>query len=89
MTPRWSVRPAGTAVIIGIPAVDRISLWAHQLRRKELNIIMSRRSSFELEPAIRLMAPASSNRNAWSPTTSRWNALRKACNSCMNTAMAY
>ncbi len=51
-----SVRPAGTAVIIGIPSEDRISLWAHHLRRKELNIIMSRRSSFELEPAIRMMA---------------------------------
>ena len=50
------VRPAGTAVIIGIPAEDRIALWAHHLRRKELNIIMSRRSSFELEPAIRMMA---------------------------------
>lgn len=51
-----SVRPAGTAVIIGIPGVDRIALWAHQLRRKELNIIMARRASFEVEPALRLMA---------------------------------
>jgi L-iditol 2-dehydrogenase len=50
------VRSGGTAVIIGIPAVDRIALWAHPLRRKELNIIMSRRANFELEPCIRLMA---------------------------------
>jgi len=49
------VRPAGTAVIIGIPAVDRISLWVHQIRRKELNLIMARRSNFALEPAIRMM----------------------------------
>jgi len=50
------VRPAGTTVIIGIPAVDRITLWVHNIRRKELNIIMARRSNFALEPAIRLMA---------------------------------
>jgi L-iditol 2-dehydrogenase len=48
-------RSGGTTVIIGIPAVDRISLWAHPLRRKELTILMSRRSSFELETCIRLM----------------------------------
>lgn len=50
------VRPAGTAVIVGIPAVDQISLWAHLLRRKELTLIMSRRSNFALQPAIRMMA---------------------------------
>ena len=50
------VRPAGKTVIIGIPTVDRISLWVHNIRRKELNIIMARRSNFALEPAIRLMA---------------------------------
>ncbi len=50
------VRPAGTCVIIGIPAVDRISLWVHNVRRKELNIIMARRSNQALEPTIRLMA---------------------------------
>jgi L-iditol 2-dehydrogenase len=50
------VRPGGTVVIIGIPTVDRISLYPHPLRRKELNIIMSRRSNFNLEPAIRLLA---------------------------------
>jgi len=49
------VRPGGAAVIIGIPTVDRISIWAHQLRRKELNILMSRRSNFDLLPAIRLL----------------------------------
>lgn len=49
------VRPGGTAVIIGIPTSDRIALWAHSLRRKELNIIMARRSNFDLEPCIRLM----------------------------------
>lgn len=49
------VRPAGTAVIIGIPAVDRIALWPHLLRRKELHIFMARRSNFDLEPCIRLM----------------------------------
>jgi threonine dehydrogenase-like Zn-dependent dehydrogenase len=49
-------RSGGTTVIIGIPAVDRVSLWAHPLRRKELTILMSRRSSFELETCIRLMA---------------------------------
>jgi L-iditol 2-dehydrogenase len=51
-----SVRPAGTAVIIGIPAVDQIALWAHLLRRKELTIVMSRRSNLCLEATIRLMA---------------------------------
>ncbi len=51
-----SVRQAGTAVIIGIPAEDRVALWAHLLRRKELTLIMARRSNFTLEPAIRLMA---------------------------------
>lgn len=50
------VRPGGKAVIIGIPTVDRVSLWAHPLRRKELNIMMSRRSNFELEACIRLIA---------------------------------
>ena len=49
------VGPGGTAVIIGIPAGDRISLRAHELRRKELNLIMARRSNHALEPAIRLM----------------------------------
>ena len=49
------VRPTGTTVIIGIPAVDRIALWPHLLRRKELQIIMARRSNFALEPCIRLM----------------------------------
>jgi L-iditol 2-dehydrogenase len=50
------VKPGGTAVIVGIPAVDRISLSAHPLRRKELNLIMARRSNFTLEPCLRLMA---------------------------------
>ena len=50
------VRPGGATVIIGIPAVDRICLWVHLARRKELNIIMARRSCHALEPAIRLMA---------------------------------
>jgi L-iditol 2-dehydrogenase len=49
------VRPAGTCVIIGIPAVDRIALWVHNVRRKELNLIMARRSNMELEPTIRLL----------------------------------
>jgi L-iditol 2-dehydrogenase len=49
------VRPGGTTVLIGIPAVDRIALWAHPLRRKELNLIMARRSNFDLEPCLRLM----------------------------------
>lgn len=49
------VRPAGVCVMIGIPAVERISLLAHQLRRKELNLIMARRSNLALEPAIRLI----------------------------------
>lgn len=49
------VKPGGTAVIIGIPAVERISLSAHPLRRKELNLIMARRANFDLEPCIRLM----------------------------------
>ena len=48
------VGPGGTAVIIGIPSGDRISLWAHELRRKELNLIMARRSNQNLEAAIRL-----------------------------------
>lgn len=51
-----SVRPTGTAVIIGIPAVDQIALWVHLLRRKEVTIVMSRRSNYALEPAIRMMA---------------------------------
>jgi threonine dehydrogenase-like Zn-dependent dehydrogenase len=50
------VRPGGTVVIIGIPTVDRISLYPHPLRRKELNIVMSRRSNFNLDPAIRLLS---------------------------------
>ena len=50
------VKPTGKAVIIGIPAVDQIALWVHLLRRKELTIIMARRSNFTLEPAIRMMA---------------------------------
>lgn len=49
------VRPAGICVIIGIPAEERISLLAHQLRRKELNLIMARRSNLAIEPAIRLI----------------------------------
>ncbi len=51
-----AVRPGGTAVLIGIPAVDRIALWAHPLRRKELTLIMARRANFTLEPCLRLMA---------------------------------
>lgn len=47
--------PGGTAVIIGIPAAERISLRAHDVRRKELKILMARRSNHTLEPAIRLM----------------------------------
>ncbi|MHB9134319.1 MAG: zinc-dependent alcohol dehydrogenase [Armatimonadota bacterium] len=50
------VKPTGTTVIIGIPAEDRIQLWVHNVRRKELNIIMCRRSNFALEPSIRLLA---------------------------------
>jgi len=49
------VRPGGTAVIIGIPSADRISVQIHELRRKELNLIMARRSNHALAPAIRLM----------------------------------
>ena len=49
------VRPAGVCVIIGIPAVERISLLAHQQRRKELNLIMARRSNLALEPALRMI----------------------------------
>ncbi|HEY3417703.1 MAG TPA: alcohol dehydrogenase catalytic domain-containing protein [Armatimonadota bacterium] len=50
------VRPTGTTVIIGIPSEDRISLLFHKIRRKELHLVMARRSNFALEPAIRLMA---------------------------------
>ena len=50
------VRPAGKAIIVGIPAVDEITLFPHLLRRKELTIILARRSNFSLEPAIRMMA---------------------------------
>ncbi len=50
------VKPGGTAVIIGIPAVDRISLYPHPLRRKELHLMLARRSNFTLEPCLRLMA---------------------------------
>ena len=46
---------SGTTVIIGIPAGDRISLRAHELRRKELNLIMARRSNHALKPAILLV----------------------------------
>ncbi len=49
-------RPGGTTVIIGIPAVDTITLFPHLIRRKELSIIMARRSNLVLEPALRLMA---------------------------------
>ncbi len=49
-------RPGGTTVIIGIPSVDTITLFPHLVRRKELNIIMARRSNLVLEPALRLMA---------------------------------
>lgn len=51
-----TVRPTGTTVIIGIPAVDRIALWIHQIRRKEVKLIMARRSNFTLETSIRLMS---------------------------------
>lgn len=51
-----SVRPGGTAVIIGIPTVDRLSLPVHQLRKREVHLVWSHRSNFAVEPAIRLMA---------------------------------
>ncbi|MHB9026046.1 MAG: alcohol dehydrogenase catalytic domain-containing protein [Armatimonadota bacterium] len=51
-----TVRPTGATVIIGIPSEDRISLLFHKIRRKELHLVMARRSNFALEPSIRLMA---------------------------------
>lgn len=50
------VKYGGTAVIIGIPTEDRITLNAHPLRRKELCLHMARRSNLTLEPCIRMIA---------------------------------
>lgn len=51
-----AVRPGGTAVIIGIPTGDRLALWVHPLRRKELNLVLARRSNGTLPAAIRLVS---------------------------------
>jgi len=49
------VRAGGTVAIVGIPAAERLALWAHPLRRKEVNLIFTHRANFTLAPCIRLM----------------------------------
>jgi L-iditol 2-dehydrogenase len=56
-----AVKPAGTVVVIGIPAEDRLPLNIHEARGKELSIILAHRSNDTLLPSIRIAAAGSMN----------------------------
>jgi threonine dehydrogenase-like Zn-dependent dehydrogenase len=49
------LKPGGRLLIIGIPAVDRISFDIHVLRRKELSLHNVRRQRFSVREAIDLI----------------------------------
>jgi len=49
------LKPGGRLLIIGIPAVDRISFDVHALRRKELSLHNVRRQRFSVREAIDLI----------------------------------
>jgi L-iditol 2-dehydrogenase len=50
-----AARAGGKALIIGIPAIDRVSFDAHSLRRRELLVQNIRRSNGELKECIELV----------------------------------
>ena len=50
------LRPGGTLMLVGIPAVDRVSFAIDQIRRKEITIINVRRQAHCVGPAIDLAA---------------------------------
>jgi L-iditol 2-dehydrogenase len=50
------LKPGGALLIVGIPAVDRVSFNISQLRREELRILNVRRQNLCVEPTIELMA---------------------------------
>jgi len=55
------LKPGGTALMIGIPEVDRVSFEIHTLRRKELRLQSVRRQNECMVPAIDLVAQGAIN----------------------------
>ena len=50
-----AVRPGGMLVIIGIPEPGNTPVDFHTARRKELRVVFSRRSNYEIEQCLRLL----------------------------------
>jgi L-iditol 2-dehydrogenase len=55
------LKPGGTLLMIGIPAVDRVSLDIHPMRRKEIQFRLVRRQNHCTAPAIELVAKGAIN----------------------------
>ncbi|MFN3683566.1 MAG: zinc-binding dehydrogenase [Fimbriimonadaceae bacterium] len=47
--------PGGRLAVVGIPAEDRVSFHAHEVRRKEIDILAVRRQNECVEPALRMV----------------------------------
>ncbi|MEJ5170498.1 MAG: alcohol dehydrogenase catalytic domain-containing protein [Fimbriimonadales bacterium] len=47
--------PGGRLAVVGIPAEDRVSFAAHEVRRKEIDILAIRRQNECVEPALRMV----------------------------------
>lgn len=47
--------PGGRLAVVGIPAEDRVSFHAHEVRRKEIDILAIRRQNECVEPALRMV----------------------------------
>lgn len=47
------LHPGGRLAVVGIPAEDRISFHAHEMRRKEIDILSIRRQNECVEPALK------------------------------------
>lgn len=50
------LKPGGTLVVVGIPAVDRISFSIDSLRRRELSVVNIRRQNHCVQPALDAIA---------------------------------
>jgi threonine dehydrogenase-like Zn-dependent dehydrogenase len=55
------LKPGGQLVIVGIPALDRVSLNIHTLRRKEIEVRNVRRQNHCTAPAVEMISSGTIN----------------------------
>lgn len=72
------LKPGGNLVIVGIPAVDEISLPVHELRRKEITIVNLRRQAHCTQKALDLLDTGKINMDSMATHRFKINEVEKA-----------